>query len=96
MDLKTQKATSTFPPEIGLERFRWVTAELRAAGKLLLGVLNASLVLATNLLAQVFGSCLVRRHFHLVLSGLVLFGPLLNFWVSKYSIFANSHHYLYR
>ncbi|KAK2858601.1 hypothetical protein Q5P01_003221 [Channa striata] len=31
-----------------------------------------------------------------MLSGLVLFGPLLSFWVSKFNIFANSNHYLYR
>lgn len=96
MDLKTEKATNVFQPEISLEKFHRGTAALRAAGRLFLGVLNAALVLATNLLAQVFGSCLVRRHFHLVLSSLVLFGPVLNVWVSKYSIFANSHNYLYR
>lgn len=92
MELKTE----TFGAEISLEKFRRATAELRAAARLLVGVLDAVLVWVTDLLAQAFGSCLVRRHFHLLLSCLVLFGPLLSLWVSGYSIFANSHHYLYR
>lgn len=96
MDLKTEKATILLEPEMSLEKLQRATAELRAAGNLFLGVLNAALVLATNLLGRVFGSGLVRRHFHLLLSCLVLFGPALNLWVSKYSIFANSHSYLYR
>lgn len=96
MDLRTEKVANVSQPEISLEKLYRVTARLRAAGKFFLGVLNAALVLATNVLAQVFGSCLVRSHFHLVLSSLVLFGPVLNVWVSKYSVFANSHNYLYR
>ncbi|CAF93808.1 unnamed protein product, partial [Tetraodon nigroviridis] len=73
-----------------------VTAALRAAARRFLGLLNAALVLASDLLARLFGSGPVRRHFHLLLSSLVLLGPALSFWVSKYSIFANSHNYLYR
>ncbi|XP_054622166.1 fat storage-inducing transmembrane protein 1 [Dunckerocampus dactyliophorus] len=62
----------------------------------LLGLLNASLVFVTNLTGRVVGSEVFRRHFHLLLSTLVLVGPVLSLWVSKYSIFANSNHYLYR
>uniref|UniRef100_A0A3B4BFF1 Fat storage-inducing transmembrane protein 1 homolog n=1 Tax=Periophthalmus magnuspinnatus TaxID=409849 RepID=A0A3B4BFF1_9GOBI len=44
----------------------------------------------------VLGSAPVRRHFHLLLSAMVLFGPLLSLWVSKYNVFANTNHFLYR
>ncbi|KAK7877238.1 hypothetical protein WMY93_032057 [Mugilogobius chulae] len=59
-------------------------------------VLSAVLDSVTDVLARVLGSSLVHCHFHLLLSGMVLFGPLLSLWVSKYNIFANSNHYLYR
>nr|XP_046227436.1 fat storage-inducing transmembrane protein 1 [Scatophagus argus] len=91
MDERTENSS-----EINLLKFQKVAAELILPGKFILRLLNAALVFVTDLLARVFGSSLVRRHFHLILSGLVLFGPLLSFWVSKYSIFANSNHYLYR
>lgn len=94
MDLKP--GTNTSQAETSLDKRPRGTAALRAAGTLVLRVFNAALVLATNLLARVFGSFLVRRHFHLLLSSLLLFGPLLSLWVSKYSIFANSHNFLYR
>lgn len=94
MDLKP--GTNTSQVDTSLDKRPRGTAALRAAGTLVLRVFNAALVLATNLLAQVFGSVLVRRHFHLLLSSLLLFGPLLSLWVSKYSVFANSHNYLYR
>ncbi|XP_061093716.1 fat storage-inducing transmembrane protein 1-like [Conger conger] len=58
--------------------------------------LNAILVVVTDLAAKLLGNVSFRRHFHLVLSGLVLFGPALSLWVSQYSIFANKSHYLYR
>ncbi|KAJ8374889.1 hypothetical protein SKAU_G00054690 [Synaphobranchus kaupii] len=58
--------------------------------------LNSFLVVVTNLAAGLLGNASFRRHFHLVLSGLVLFGPALSLWVSHYSIFANKSHYLYR
>ncbi|KAG9347851.1 hypothetical protein JZ751_003867 [Albula glossodonta] len=58
--------------------------------------LNSILVVVTNLAAGLLGNASFRRHFHLVLSGLVLFGPALSLWVSQYSIFANKSHYLYR
>lgn len=90
MDLKTENTSNGFTPEIKM------VAELILPGKFILRLLNAALVFVTNLLARVLGSRLVRGHFHLMLSGLVLFGPVLSFWVSKYSIFANSNHYLYR
>uniref|UniRef100_G3NBZ6 Fat storage-inducing transmembrane protein 1 homolog n=1 Tax=Gasterosteus aculeatus TaxID=69293 RepID=G3NBZ6_GASAC len=61
-----------------------------------LRLLDAALVFVTNSLAGILGSSSMRRHFHLMLSALVLFGPLLNFWVSKYSIFSNGNHFLYR
>lgn len=96
MDLKTENATNGFTPEINLEKLHKMAAELMAPGRFILRLLNAALVFLTNLLAKVLGSRLVRGHFHLMLSGLVLFGPVLSLWASKYSIFANSNHYLYR
>lgn len=97
MDLSREKATNhSFQAELSWERLPRVTAALRAAARRFLGLLNAALVLASDLLARLFGSGPVRRHFHLLLSSLVLLGPALSFWVSKYSIFANSHNYLYR
>lgn len=96
MDLKTENSSNGFTAEISLEKLHKMAAELILPGKFILRLLNAALVLVTNLLARVLGSSLVRGHFHLMLSGLVLFGPVLTLWVSKYSIFANSNHYLYR
>ncbi|XP_051267476.1 fat storage-inducing transmembrane protein 1-like [Dicentrarchus labrax] len=96
MDLKNENSSNGSMPEINLEKLHKMAAELILPGKFILRLLNAALVLVTNLLARVLGSSLVRGHFHLMLSGLVLFGPVLSFWVSKYSIFANSNHYLYR
>ncbi|XP_028288567.1 fat storage-inducing transmembrane protein 1 [Parambassis ranga] len=97
MDVKTPKSSSNgFTTEITLEKLHKMAAELILPGRFILRLLTAALEVVTNLLARVFGSTLVRRHFHLLLSGLVLFGPVLSFWVSKYNIFANSHHYLYR
>ncbi|XP_036377039.1 fat storage-inducing transmembrane protein 1 [Megalops cyprinoides] len=58
--------------------------------------LNSILVVVTDLAAGFIGNASFRRHFHLVLSGVVLFGPALSLWVSQYSIFANKSHYLYR
>ncbi|XP_059182725.1 fat storage-inducing transmembrane protein 1 [Centropristis striata] len=83
MNVKTENS------EISLEK-------LALPGRFLLRLLDAALLSVTDLLARMLGSRLVRRHFHLLLSALVLFGPLLSFWVSKFSIFANSNHYLYR
>ncbi|XP_010884042.1 fat storage-inducing transmembrane protein 1 [Esox lucius] len=57
---------------------------------------NSLLALATDIWAGLLGSAVFRRNFHLLLSGVVLFGPALSMWVSKYSIFANRNHYLYR
>lgn len=96
MDVKTEKAANSLPAEICLHMLHKVAAELIVPGKVVLGLLNAAQEFVTNLLAGILGSSLVRRHFHLMLSGLVLFGPVLSLWVSKYSIFANSNHYLYR
>ncbi|KAI3355132.1 hypothetical protein L3Q82_018005 [Scortum barcoo] len=96
MDLKSKNTSNGFTPEINLEKLHKVAAELILSVKLIVRLLNVALVLLTNLLARVLGSRLVRGHFHLMLSGLVLFGPVLSFWVSKYSIFANSNNYLYR
>ncbi|XP_010883465.1 fat storage-inducing transmembrane protein 1 isoform X2 [Esox lucius] len=42
------------------------------------------------------GSSHFRRHFHLLLSGLIMFGPALSLWVSQHSIFAKRTHFLYR
>uniref|UniRef100_A0A673VND1 Uncharacterized protein n=1 Tax=Salmo trutta TaxID=8032 RepID=A0A673VND1_SALTR len=56
--------------------------------------LNTVLVVVTDLWAGLLGSAIFRHHFHLLLSGVVLFVPALSLWVSKYSIFANRNHYL--
>lgn len=96
MDVKTENSSNGSSPEINLEKIHKMAAEVILLGKFILRLLNAALVFVTNLLARILGSNLVRRHFHLMLSALVLFGPVLSFWVSKYSIFANSNHYLYR
>ncbi|XP_023142368.2 fat storage-inducing transmembrane protein 1 [Amphiprion ocellaris] len=96
MDLKAENSSNGLTSELNLEKLHRIAAELILPGRFMVGLLNAALEFVTNLLARVLGSNLVRRHFHLMLSGLVLFGPVLSFWVSKYSIFANSNHYLYR
>uniref|UniRef100_A0A3P9IQG6 Fat storage-inducing transmembrane protein 1 homolog n=1 Tax=Oryzias latipes TaxID=8090 RepID=A0A3P9IQG6_ORYLA len=94
MDPKTGNSWKGLVSE--LERFHMIATELKVSGRFFLRPLDAALQVLTNLLARILGSNLVRRHFHLVLSGLVLFGPLLSFWVSKHNIFANSNHFLYR
>ncbi|XP_008290996.1 fat storage-inducing transmembrane protein 1 [Stegastes partitus] len=96
MDLKAEDSSTGLASDISLQKLQRMAAELTLPGRFIVRLLNAALEFVTNLLAGVLGSSLVRRHFHLMLSGLVLFGPLLSFWVSKYSIFANSNHYLYR
>ncbi|KAF7667332.1 hypothetical protein LDENG_00067490 [Lucifuga dentata] len=96
MDLKSQNVSSRFTSEINLEKLRKMAAELILPGRFIIRVLNAALAFITNVLARILGSNLVRCHFHLLLSALVVFGPVLSFWVSKYSIFANRNHYLYR
>uniref|UniRef100_A0A673LD70 Fat storage-inducing transmembrane protein 1 homolog n=1 Tax=Sinocyclocheilus rhinocerous TaxID=307959 RepID=A0A673LD70_9TELE len=50
----------------------------------------------TDLTAGLLAHFLFRQHFHFLLSVLVVFGPALSLWVSKYSIFGNKDHYLYR
>lgn len=98
MELKTagERATDDVTAEVNLEKVRKVAAEVMASGRFLLRLLNATLELATDWLAAVFGSRLVRGSFHLLLSALLLLGPLLSLWVSKYSIFSNANHFLYR
>lgn len=96
MDLKTENTSNGVMLEITLEKVQKMAAEVMVPGKFILRLLNAALVFVTNLLAKALGSHLVKGHFHLMLSGMVLFGPVLSFWVSRYSIFANSNHYLYR
>ncbi|XP_029313930.1 fat storage-inducing transmembrane protein 1 [Cottoperca gobio] len=91
-----ENSSNGFQPEINLEKLHKMAAELKLPGKFILRLLNAALVSVTNLLARILGSKLIRGHFHLMLSALVLFGPVLSFWVSKYSVFANSNNYLYR
>ncbi|XP_030623015.1 fat storage-inducing transmembrane protein 1 [Chanos chanos] len=59
-------------------------------------LLGPVLVVVTDLAARLLGHSLFRRHFPLLLSSTVLFGPALSPWVSKHSIFANKNHYLYR
>ncbi|XP_041660014.1 fat storage-inducing transmembrane protein 1 [Cheilinus undulatus] len=58
--------------------------------------LNTVLVVLTDLAARVLGNTAVRQHFHLLLSAVVMFGPVLSFWVSQHSIFAKRSHFLYR
>ncbi|XP_061653209.1 fat storage-inducing transmembrane protein 1 [Phyllopteryx taeniolatus] len=59
-------------------------------------ILNAVLVVLTDLAAHLLGNPLFRRHFHLALSATVVFGPALSLWVSQHSIFAKRSHFLYR
>lgn len=94
MDLKNP--SNGFASEISLQKLHKMAADLVLPGRFVLRLLNAALDFVTDLLAGLLGSSLVRRHFHLMLSALVLFGPVLSLWVSKYNIFANSNHYLYR
>ncbi|GLD61797.1 fat storage-inducing transmembrane protein 1 [Lates japonicus] len=58
--------------------------------------LNTVLVVLTNLAARLLGNHVFRRHFHLLLSAVVMFGPALSFWVSQHSVFAKRSHFLYR
>ncbi|KAM4623647.1 fat storage-inducing transmembrane protein 1 [Polymixia lowei] len=58
--------------------------------------LNAVLVVLTDIAAWVLGNGSFRRHFHLLLSAVVVFGPALSLWVSQYSVFAKRTHFLYR
>uniref|UniRef100_H3C1V0 Fat storage-inducing transmembrane protein 1 homolog n=1 Tax=Tetraodon nigroviridis TaxID=99883 RepID=H3C1V0_TETNG len=58
--------------------------------------LHRLLVVLTDLAAHLLGSAVVRRHFHLLLSALLMLGPALSFWVSQHSIFARRSHFLYR
>ncbi|XP_071341882.1 fat storage-inducing transmembrane protein 1 [Trachinotus anak] len=96
MGLQAEDSSGGLAADISLEKLHRLAEDLVLPGRLVLRVLNAALESVTDLLARALGSHLVRGHFHLLLSGLVLFGPVLSLWVSKFSIFANSHHYLYR
>ncbi|XP_029954925.1 fat storage-inducing transmembrane protein 1-like [Salarias fasciatus] len=82
--------------EISLEKLEKLALEVLQPVRFTLGLLNVVLDSVTDLLGRAVGSGAVRRHFHLLLSGLVLFGPALSLWGSKYSVFANSNNYLYR
>ncbi|XP_029003796.1 fat storage-inducing transmembrane protein 1 [Betta splendens] len=82
--------------DVNMEKLYKVSVRLIQPWKTVLWLLDAALDFGTDLLARLLGSRLVRRHFHLLLSALVLFGPLLSFWVSRYNVFANSNHYVYR
>ncbi|KAM4606568.1 fat storage-inducing transmembrane protein 1 [Polymixia lowei] len=96
MDIKTETSTTSLMSEINLEKLHKMAADLALPARFIVRLLNGALVFITNLLARILGCSLVRHHFHLALSGLVLFGPVLSFWVPKYSIFSNRNHYLYR
>ncbi|XP_041670568.1 fat storage-inducing transmembrane protein 1 [Cheilinus undulatus] len=96
MDEKTENSSNGFTSDINLEKLHSIAEELILPIKFLLRLLNAALVFVTDVLARILGSSLVKRHFHLMLSALVLFGPLLSLWVSKFSIFANNNNFLYR
>ncbi|XP_072307412.1 fat storage-inducing transmembrane protein 1-like [Eucyclogobius newberryi] len=82
--------------EVSLGKLQKVLKEVLLPVRCVVEVLSTVLDLVTHLLGRVLGSSLVRRHLHLLLSGMVLFGPLLSLWVSTYNIFANSNHFLYR
>lgn len=58
--------------------------------------LNTVLVVLTDLAAGLLGNASFRRHFQLLLSVVLVFGPALSLWVSQYSIFAKRTHFLYR
>ncbi|XP_058493448.1 fat storage-inducing transmembrane protein 1 [Solea solea] len=58
--------------------------------------LNTVLVVLTDLAARLLGNTVFRKHFHLLLSAVVMFGPALSFWVSSHSVFARRSHFLYR
>ncbi|KAM8881610.1 fat storage-inducing transmembrane protein 1 [Synchiropus picturatus] len=79
-----------------MEILHKMVAELMLVVRFTMGILHSALVFGTNVTGRIMGSNVFRRHFHLLLSCVVLFGPLLSFWVSKYSIFANGNHWLYR
>ena len=84
-----------FWPDINLGKLYQVASDVALPARFLGRMLNAGLVLLTNLLAAVAGSS-PASHFHLPLNAVVLFGPLLGLWASSYSIFANRNHFLYR
>ncbi|KAM9323168.1 fat storage-inducing transmembrane protein 1 [Pholidichthys leucotaenia] len=58
--------------------------------------LNTVLVVLTDLVARLLGNTIFRQHFHLFLSAVVMFGPVLSLWVSQHSVFARKSHFLYR
>ncbi|KAF3698908.1 Fat storage-inducing transmembrane protein 1 Fat-inducing protein 1 [Channa argus] len=58
--------------------------------------LNTVLVVLTDLVAWLLGNNMFRKHFHLLLSAVVMFGPALSLWVSQHSVFAKKSHFLYR
>lgn len=58
--------------------------------------LNTLLVVLSDLAAQFLGNHMFRKHFHLLLSAVVMFGPALSLWVSQHSVFAKRSHFLYR
>ncbi|KAK9539498.1 hypothetical protein VZT92_004600 [Zoarces viviparus] len=58
--------------------------------------LNTVLVVLTDLAALLLGNTVFRKHFHLLLSAVVMIGPALSLWVSQHSIFAKRSHFLYR
>lgn len=83
-------------PDVSVDKLLNMASFLILPVRFLLRLLDTALLSGTNVLGRLLGSTAVRRHFHLLLSGVVLFGPLLSFWASKYSIFANGNHFLYR
>ena len=97
MDLKSENSSNGWTTtDINLEKLHKIATELILPGRFLFKLLNSALVFVTNLMARILGSNTIRRHFHLMLSAVVRFGPVLSVWASKYSLFANSNHYLYR
>lgn len=58
--------------------------------------LHTLLVVLTDLTAHLLGSKVFRKHFHLLLSAVVMFGPALSYWVSSHSVFAKRSHFIYR
>ncbi|XP_060687985.1 fat storage-inducing transmembrane protein 1-like [Hemiscyllium ocellatum] len=58
-------------------------------------ILWDALVFVTDQIAAVLGSPIVRGYYHLWLAALVIFGPLLQFYISPRVIFANKRNYFH-
>ena len=78
------------------QKSQQAAGELCRAGRLGLSLLTWVLLVLTDVAAGFLRCSLFRRHFDLMVSGVLLFGPALGPWGSRNSIFANRNHFLYR